>query len=63
MDSLELTSHLGLLELFVEKKDGSKRLCVDYHALNQVIIKNKYLLPRIDVLFEQLRGAKIFSKN
>jgi hypothetical protein len=38
--------------LFVEKKDGSKRLCVDYRALNQVTIKNKYPLPRIDVLFE-----------
>jgi hypothetical protein len=48
--------------LFVEKKDGSKRLCVDYRALNAVTIKNKYPLPRIDVLFEQLRGAKIFSK-
>jgi hypothetical protein len=48
--------------LFVEKKDGSKRLCVDYRAFNQVTIKNKYPLPRIDVLFEQLRGAKVFSK-
>jgi hypothetical protein len=46
--------------LFVEK-DGSKRLCVDYHALNAMMVKNKYPLPRIDVLFEQLRGAKIFS--
>jgi hypothetical protein len=48
--------------LFVEKKDKSKRLCVDYHALNQVTIKNKYPLPRIEVLFEQLRGAQVFSK-
>jgi hypothetical protein len=48
--------------LFVEKKDKSKRLCVDYRALNQVIIKNKYSLPRIEVLFEQLRGAQVFSK-
>jgi hypothetical protein len=48
--------------LFVEKKDKSKRLCVDYHALNQVTIKNKYPLPRIEVLFEQLRGARVFSK-
>jgi hypothetical protein len=48
--------------LFVEKKDDSKRLCVDYRALNAVTIKNKYPLPYIDVLFEQLRGAKIFSK-
>jgi hypothetical protein len=46
----------------VEKKDGSKRLCVDYCALNVVTIKNKYPLPCIDVLFVQLRGAKIFSK-
>jgi hypothetical protein len=48
--------------LFVEKKDDSKRLCVDYRALNAVTIKNKYPLPRIEVLFEQLKGAKIFSK-
>ena len=48
--------------LFVEKKDKSKRLCVDYRSLNQVTIKNKYPLPHIDVLFEQLRGAKVFSK-
>jgi hypothetical protein len=43
--------------LFVEKKEKSIRLCVDYRALNQVTIKNKYPLPRIDVLFEQVRGA------
>jgi hypothetical protein len=49
--------------LFVEKKDKSKRLCVDYRALNQVTIKNKYPLPRIDVLFEQLMGAQVFSKT
>jgi hypothetical protein len=48
--------------LFVEKKDKSKRLCVDYRSLNQVTIKNKYPLPRIEVLFEQLRGAQVFSK-
>ena len=52
----------AFLVLFVEKKDGSKRLCVDYRALNQVTIKNKYPLPRIDALFDQLRGAKVFSK-
>jgi hypothetical protein len=46
----------------VEKKDGSKRLCVDYRALNAVTIKNKYPLSCIDVLLEQLRGVKIFSK-
>jgi hypothetical protein len=48
--------------LFMEKKDGSKRLCMDYRALNQVTIKNKYPLPHIDVLFEQLRGVKVFTK-
>jgi hypothetical protein len=48
--------------LFMEKKDGSKTLCVDYRALNQVTIKNKYPLPHIDVLFEPLRGVKVFSK-
>jgi hypothetical protein len=48
--------------LFVKKKDESLRLCVDYRALNAVTIKNKYPLPRIDVLFDQLVGAKLFSK-
>jgi hypothetical protein len=46
----------------VKKKDGSLQMCVDYHPLNAVTIKNKYLLPRIDVLFDQLAGAKVFSK-
>jgi hypothetical protein len=40
--------------IFVWKKDGTQRLCVDYHALNEVTVKNKYLLPRIDDLFDQL---------
>jgi hypothetical protein len=48
--------------IFVPKKDGTKRLCVDYHALNEVIVKNKYLLTRIDDLFDRLRGACVFSK-
>ncbi|KAA3481120.1 RNA-directed DNA polymerase-like protein [Gossypium australe] len=43
--------------LFVKKKDGSMRLCIDYRQLNKVTIKNKYLLPRIDDLFDQLKGA------
>jgi hypothetical protein len=54
-------SSSAFLVLFVEKKDGSKRLYVDYHALNQVSVKNKHPLPHID-LFEQLSGAKVFSK-
>jgi hypothetical protein len=52
----------GAPVLFVKKKDGSMRLCVDYRALNEVTIKNKYPLPRIDDLFDQLKGAKYFSK-
>ena len=47
---------------FVGKKDGSLRMCVDYRQLNDVTIKNKYPLPRIDDLFDQLSGAKVFSK-
>jgi hypothetical protein len=48
--------------LFVEKKYGTKRMCIDYRALNEVTIKNKYPLPRIEDLFDQLRGASVFSK-
>jgi hypothetical protein len=48
--------------LFVEKKDGTKRMCVDYRSLNEVTIKNKYPLPRIEDLFDKLRGASVFSK-
>jgi hypothetical protein len=47
--------------LFVEKKDGTKRMCIDYRSLNEVTIKNKYPLPRIEDLFDQLRGASVFS--
>ena len=46
----------------MKKKDGSLRMCIDYLSLNEVIIKNKYPLPRIDGLFDQLKGAKYFSK-
>ena len=52
----------GALVLFVRKKDGSLRLYIDYRELNKVTVKNRYLLPRIDDLFDQLRGAEIFSK-
>jgi hypothetical protein len=48
--------------IFVEKKDDTKRMCIDYRALNEVTIKNKYPLPRIEDLFDQLRGARVFSK-
>jgi hypothetical protein len=48
--------------IFVLKKDGTQRMCIDYRVLNAVIVKNKYPLPRIDDLFDQLRGACIFSK-
>jgi hypothetical protein len=48
--------------LFVEKKDGTKRMCIDYRALNEVTIKNKYHLPRIEDLFDHLTGARVFSK-
>jgi hypothetical protein len=56
------TSPWGCPALFVKKKDESLRLCVDYRPLNAVTIKNKYPLPRIDVLFDQLVGARVFSK-
>jgi hypothetical protein len=56
------SSPWGCPALFVKKKDGSLRLCVDYRLLNAVTIKNKYPLPRIEVLFDQLAGAKVFSK-
>ncbi|XP_058071169.1 uncharacterized protein LOC131220227 [Magnolia sinica] len=52
----------GAPVLFVKKKDGSSRLCIDYRRLNQVTVKNKYPLPHIDDLFDQLKGAKYFSK-
>jgi hypothetical protein len=48
--------------LFVEKKNGTERMCIDYRSLNEVTIKNKYPLPRIEDLFDQLRGASVFSK-
>ena len=48
--------------LFVKKKDGTLRLCIDYRQLNKVTIKNKYPLPRIDDLFDQLQGQGIFQK-
>ena len=52
----------GAPVFLVEKKDGSLRMVVDYRALNNVTIKNKYPLPMINDLFDQLQGAKVFSK-
>ncbi|KAL0546548.1 hypothetical protein IC582_016459 [Cucumis melo] len=52
----------GAPVLFVKKKDGSMRLCIDYRELNKVTVNNRYPLPRIDDLFDQLQGATVFSK-
>jgi len=52
----------GAPVLFMKKKDGTLRLCIDCCQLNKVTVKNRYLLPRIDDLFDQLKGAKVFSK-
>ena len=56
------SSRWGSPAIFVDKKDGCLRMCVEYHQLNDVTIKNKYPLPRIDDLFDQLSGANVFSK-
>jgi hypothetical protein len=56
------SSHWGAPVLFLEKKDGTQQMCVDYRFLNEVTIKNKYPLPRIEDLFDQMKGASIFSK-
>jgi hypothetical protein len=56
------SSPWGAPVIFVLKKDGTQRLCMDYHALNEVTVKNMYPLPRIDDLFNQLHGACVFSK-
>jgi hypothetical protein len=52
----------GALVLFVKKKDGTLRLCIDYRQLNKVTVKNKYPFPRINDLFDQLKGVRVFSK-
>ena len=55
-------SPFGAPILFVKKKDGTMRMCVDYRALNRITIKNSYPLPRVDELFDRLQGARFFSK-
>jgi hypothetical protein len=56
------SSPWGAPVLFVEKKDGTQWMCIDYRSLNKVTIKNKYPLPRIEDLFDQMKGAGVFSK-
>ncbi|GJX24621.1 putative reverse transcriptase domain-containing protein, partial [Tanacetum coccineum] len=56
------SSPWGAPILFVKKKDGSFRICIDYRELNKLTVKNHYPLPRIDDLFDQLRGSSIYSK-
>jgi hypothetical protein len=56
------SSPCGAPVLFVLKKDGSQRMCVDYRSLNDVIMKNRCPLPCIKDLFNQMRGARVFSK-
>jgi hypothetical protein len=57
------SSPWGAPVLFVEKKDGTQRMCVDYHSLNEVTIKNKYPLPRIEDLFDQMKGGQCFLQD
>ncbi|GJR25344.1 putative reverse transcriptase domain-containing protein [Tanacetum coccineum] len=56
------SSPWGAPVLFVKKKDGSFRMCIDYRELNKLTVKNRYPLPRIDDLFDQLQGSQFFSK-
>jgi hypothetical protein len=56
------SSPYGASVLFVQKKNGSQGMCMNYRSLNDVTVNNKYLLPRIEDLFDQMRGARVFSK-
>jgi hypothetical protein len=56
------SSPWGAPVMFVQKKDGSQRMCVDYRSLNDFTMKNKYLLPRMEDLFDWMRDARVFSK-
>ena len=55
------SSPWGAPVIFVDKKDSTRRMCVDYQSLNEVTIKNKYPLPRIDDLFDQLKGVCVLQ--
>nr|GFC97375.1 putative reverse transcriptase domain-containing protein [Tanacetum cinerariifolium] len=56
------SSPWGAPILFVKKKDGSFRMCIDYRELNKLTVKNRYPLPRIEDLFDQLQGSSVYSK-
>ncbi|GKF87720.1 putative reverse transcriptase domain-containing protein, partial [Tanacetum coccineum] len=56
------SSPLGAPVLFVKKKDGSFRMCIDYRELNKLTVKNRYPLPRIDDMFDQLQGLRVYYK-
>nr|GEY37900.1 hypothetical protein [Tanacetum cinerariifolium] len=62
LNNPEFIYHGSRPVLFMKKKDGSMRLCIDYRELNRITVRNRYPLPRIDDLFDQLQGAKFFSK-
>ena len=55
------SSPYGSLNILVQKKDGTWRLCIDYRSLNKIIVRNGYPIPRIDDLLDQLKGESLFS--